>query len=148
MSDTARNTLPTIRCGDCWVEKVPWAEWDMQVKRVKKKTGPGSGGMWGRWKSESWERNWHNWRKGGGGRNVFCFGKNWQHFCNRLARYVRCCDIFFFWKSIHDGVGAHSETRLPFEMHNWGSNLPVLYTLMQFQWNEESIQQIISANTL
>lgn len=32
--------------------------------------------------------------------------------------HATCDVVTFFWKSIHDGVGAHSETRFPFEMHN------------------------------
>lgn len=50
-----------------------------------------------------------------------------------IGMHATCDVVTFVWKGIHDGVGAHSEMRLPFEMHNWESNLLVLYTLMQFQ---------------
>lgn len=50
-----------------------------------------------------------------------------------IGMHAACDVVTFVWKGIHDRVGARSEMRLPFEMHNWGSNLSVLYTLTQFQ---------------
>lgn len=35
-----------------------------------------------------------------------------------IGMHAMCDVVTFVWKGIDDGVGAHSEMRLPFEMHN------------------------------
>lgn len=35
-----------------------------------------------------------------------------------IGMHATCDVVTFVWKGIRDGVGAHSEMRLPFEMHN------------------------------
>lgn len=35
-----------------------------------------------------------------------------------IGTHATCDVVTFVCRGIHDGVGAHSEMRLPFEMHN------------------------------
>lgn len=39
-----------------------------------------------------------------------------------IGTHAACDVATFVCKGIDNGVGAHSATRLPFEMHNWGCN--------------------------
>lgn len=104
-----------------WGEKVPWAERDMQVKRVLKKRGQGAEGRWGRWKKA---------RAGGDTDTTEGREEEEEMFSvlaetdsNSLLGTHTTRDVAtFVCKGIDDGVGAHSERSLPFEMHNWGCN--------------------------